>query len=661
LATVVKFDISEWQKTYGDGTVYVLHQRNGDKQPYPCVSERDGDFVTWCIANSDVAVAGRGRIELQYYKDETLVKSETFTTVVERALGTPTEDAPPPYEGWLENILGVATEAQESAQEAAESAEAAEQSKVAAVNSAKVAANSAAAAVEAEANAKKSEADAEAAAKSAQSAADTSATNAQLSHDNMERAEAARDEAQADADRAEASVGKVSYIGANGNWYKWDAERGAFVDTGVAARGPKGDKGDKGDPGERGPVGPAGSGAGDMLESTYDPQGRATDIFAYVDEHIGSGGGSGGFIAVYNETTHAEVLEAWSGGQTVIAIENNDYEAKPYYLKDYWFESGKFEFLTPVDGNRCDKLVLNTSGWSKSSVIFAESYGAVTLHNSSEEAHADIREMVESASWAASDAMELAESKASVVFLNEYDYTTLYDVATAFGSGNVCYFVDEEGALYDLAHHEEGVSYVFVRVTVEKILYATCNEDGWSYSEEEFMPIDHSSRETTYGRGSVTHYGHVKLSDATSGTDDYYSGVAATPLAVKTAYDKAVAAQTAASNAQTTANGAASAASAAQTAANSKASTATYTVSVPTGWTANEAGGYYKTVTVSGMLATDNPIADVVLGADVDANVAYIEAWSLVTRISTAANSITLYANGDAPATAFTVQLKAVR
>lgn len=95
--------------------------------------------------------------------------------------------------------------------------------------------------------------------------------------------------------------------------------------------------------------------------------------------------------------------------------------------------------------------------------------------------------------------------------------------------------------------------------------------------------------------------------------------------------------------------------------ANAKASTATYTVSVPASWSENSAGGYMQTVSVNGMLATDNPIADVILGADVDANALYIEAWSRVTRITTAANSITLYANGDAPETAFTIQLKAVR
>ncbi len=47
-----------------------------------------------------------------------------------------------------------------------------------------------------------------------------------------------------------------------------------------ALRGPKGEKGDTG------PQGPAGAGNGDMEAATYDPQGKARDVFAYVDGKI---------------------------------------------------------------------------------------------------------------------------------------------------------------------------------------------------------------------------------------------------------------------------------------------------------------------------------------------------------------------------------------
>lgn len=52
-------------------------------------------------------------------------------------------------------------------------------------------------------------------------------------------------------------------------------------------------------------------------------------------------------------------------------------------------------------------------------------------------------------------------------------------------------------------------------------------------------PTAHASSGTTYGIGTSSNYGHVKLSDSTSSTSGSSSGIAATPSAVKSAYDLA--------------------------------------------------------------------------------------------------------------------------
>ena len=89
---------------------------------------------------------------------------------------------------------------------------------------------------------------------------------------------------------------------------------------------------------------------------------------------------------------------------------------------------------------------------------------------------------------------------------------------------------------------------------------------------------------------------------------------------------------------------------------------ATYGVSVTNTWLEDDAnGGYLQMVELEGILATDNPIADIVMGDDVDANELYAKAWSCITRIVTEDDMVTLYANKEAPATAFTMQLKVVR
>ena len=56
---------------------------------------------------------------------------------------------------------------------------------------------------------------------------------------------------------------------------------------------------------------------------------------------------------------------------------------------------------------------------------------------------------------------------------------------------------------------------------------------------ESFAPTSHASSATTYGTGTSSNYGHVKLSDSTSSTSSTSGGTAATPAAVKAAYDLA--------------------------------------------------------------------------------------------------------------------------
>ena len=86
--------------------------------------------------------------------------------------------------------------------------------------------------------------------------------------------------------------------------------------------------------------------------------------------------------------------------------------------------------------------------------------------------------------------------------------------------------------------------------------------------------------------------------------------------------------------------------------------TNTYTATVNTSWTSNSAGYYTKTIAVSGILATDNPIIDLV--PTTSGYKAETKAWGNIFKITTAANSITLYAT-KATETSISIQLKVVR
>lgn len=52
-----------------------------------------------------------------------------------------------------------------------------------------------------------------------------------------------------------------------------------------------------------------------------------------------------------------------------------------------------------------------------------------------------------------------------------------------------------------------------------------------------FTPSSHASTDATYGAASSSNYGHTRLSDSVSSTSSTSSGYAATPYAVKQAYD----------------------------------------------------------------------------------------------------------------------------
>lgn len=66
------------------------------------------------------------------------------------------------------------------------------------------------------------------------------------------------------------------------------------------------------------------------------------------------------------------------------------------------------------------------------------------------------------------------------------------------------------------------------------------NEDHVHPSDTSRAPNDHASTATTYGKGTSSNYGHVKLSDVINGTSAASSGgTAATPKAVKDALDVA--------------------------------------------------------------------------------------------------------------------------
>ena len=85
----------------------------------------------------------------------------------------------------------------------------------------------------------------------------------------------------------------------------------------------------------------------------------------------------------------------------------------------------------------------------------------------------------------------------------------------------------------------------------------------------------------------------------------------------------------------------------------------TYTAAVGTTWT-GDAAPYTQTIDVSGIAASDNPIVDVVLSDDYDTATTELGEYAKIYKITTAANSITVYAT-EATENAINIQLKVVK
>lgn len=94
--------------------------------------------------------------------------------------------------------------------------------------------------------------------------------------------------------------------------------------------------------------------------------------------------------------------------------------------------------------------------------------------------------------------------------------------------------------------------------------------------------------------------------------------------------------------------------------ADSKATTATYTATLTAeGWSAS--APYTQTVAVAGILATDNPIVDIVLSGATETAQNELEAWGNISRIQTQDGNILATCFDDKLTVALNVQLKVVK
>ena len=130
LARRVRFtEPAAWAAAYGAGTAQLLVCRPGEAEPYPAALEEEPDGAwTWTVTGTDTALPGRGRCQLVYLRDDTVVKSAVWDTAVLPSLGEAATEAPEPQQTWVDQVLAAGTDARDAGAEATDAAARAEAS-----------------------------------------------------------------------------------------------------------------------------------------------------------------------------------------------------------------------------------------------------------------------------------------------------------------------------------------------------------------------------------------------------------------------------------------------------------------------------------------------------------------------------------------------------
>ena len=151
-------------------------------------------------------------------------------------------------------------------------------------------------------------------------------------------------------------------------------------------------------------------------------------------------------------------------------------------------------------------------------------------------------------------------SQSDEIFIAEYNVTTFAEIKTAYDAGKTIFLYwnwDGSGAyneyvplteFFDATKSTDSGSdqFTFILSYPDIIYTFSCyNTTPTTWGDNSIsishIPTNHSTSATTYGKGTDANYGHVKLSDSTSSTSSTSDGIAATPTAVKAAYDLTVA------------------------------------------------------------------------------------------------------------------------
>ena len=229
--------IAAWLAEYPNAAIGLINRPSRQSEGYPVANvQQAGGTVTWTIKSSDLAEEGRGQCQLVAVENEAIKKSAFWNTRVLPSL-TGSATPPDPMTEWWDALVAMKADAEAAAESASGSATAAAGSATEAASKATSASTSATKAKTSEQNAAVSETQARFYAGTASDAATAAQQSAYSANNAKNTATQKASEASFSAQAASTAASHYPKI-VDGYWMVWDVQLGAYVSTGVEARGP---------------------------------------------------------------------------------------------------------------------------------------------------------------------------------------------------------------------------------------------------------------------------------------------------------------------------------------------------------------------------------------------------------------------------------------
>lgn len=133
-AKIIEIDVRPWLSKWPDARFGITATRPGEETSYPCQSVLENGILKWIVNSGDVAISGRGKMDVRAYQDTIVAKTPVIMTIIEPTMPGTEGEAPEAEQGWIDQAHGyqiasekAAREAKDAAREAAQDANDAEQ------------------------------------------------------------------------------------------------------------------------------------------------------------------------------------------------------------------------------------------------------------------------------------------------------------------------------------------------------------------------------------------------------------------------------------------------------------------------------------------------------------------------------------------------------